>query len=140
MKFLALDNSIDVIASGSLLGLTYNQLENQNELQSEFSIPVGYERKLEMFSLDFEEFLWATGTTQEAINALKEYFDKKEKIPFNMNELFLSKLREFLVVGGMPEVVNTFLQTNNFSEVNKTQQKIFKAYEDDIMMYAKKFG
>ena len=73
-KFLAIDNQFDVIASGSLLGIEYNQKIQDEEIQKEISIPVGYEREIKMYSLDFEEFLWANGITQEAITSLREYF------------------------------------------------------------------
>ena len=94
-----------------------------------------------MHSMDFEEFLWANGITEQAIATLKEYFDKKQKVPSEndsgINEKYFKLLREYMVVGGMPEVVNTFLETSSFQEVYNAQQKIFKAYEDDIEHYAK---
>lgn len=127
LKFLAIDDRYDVIASGSMLGLHYKEMA---------SIPVGYERTLEMHSLDFEEFLWAVGRTPEAIAALGEYFDKKERVDFGIHEQFMSLLREYLVVGGMPEVVNTFLKTNNYQEVYATQKKIMESYREDIKHYA----
>lgn len=127
LKFLAIDDQYDVISSGSLLGLHYKEMA---------SIPVGYERTMEMYSLDFEEFLWAVGKTPEAIAALKEYFDKKEKVENGIHEQFLTLLREYLVVGGMPETVNVFLKTNNFQEVYETQKKIMESYREDIKHYA----
>lgn len=137
LKFLAIDNTVDVIASGSLLGIHYNKSEFGQEKTDELSIPVGYERELQMNSLDFEEFLWAVGITEDAISILKSIFEKKEKIEDSINEKYFSLFREYMVIGGMPEVINTFLQTSNFQEVFKSQQKIFKAYEDDIELYAK---
>ena len=146
LKFLALDSRYDVIASGSLLGIHYNKSKEEKEIEKELSIPVGYEREVLMHSLDFEEFLWARGVTDKSIAILKEYFDKKEKVPAGteaknwidgLNEKYLSLLREYMVVGGMPEVVNKFLETSNYQEVHAAQQKIFKAYEDDIEQYAK---
>lgn len=141
LKFLAINSEYDVIASGSLLGIHYNQKKDEQEIENEISIPVGYERDLTMYSLDFEEFLWANGINEDAISLLKEYFEKKEKAPSNnengINEKYLKLLREYLVVGGMPEVVNTYLETSNFQEVYNAQQKIFKAYEYDIEHYAK---
>ena len=127
LKFLAIDNKYDVIASGSLLGLNYKEMS---------SIPVGYERTIDMFSLDFEEFLWAVGKSEETIRTLKDYFDKKEKIPFGVHEQFMSLLREYLIVGGMPEVVNAFLRSNNFQETYATQKKIMESYKEDIKHYA----
>ena len=146
LKFLALDSRCDVIASGSLLGIHYNKTKDEAEAEKELSIPVGYERELLMHSLDFEEFLWAKGIDENAVAILREYFEKKEKVPAGteekhwtdgLNEKYLSILREYMVVGGMPEVVNTFLETANYQAVYAVQQKIFKAYEDDIEQYAK---
>ncbi|MGN1112556.1 MAG: ATP-binding protein [Acutalibacteraceae bacterium] len=127
LKFLAIDDRYDVIASGSLLGLHYKEMA---------SIPVGYERTMEMYSLDFEEFLWAVGKNEQAIAALKEYFDRKEKVDSGIHEQFISLLREYLVVGGMPEVVNTFLKSNNYQDVYATQKKIMESYREDIKHYA----
>lgn len=127
LKFLAMDDRYDVIASGSLLGLHYREMT---------SIPVGYERTMEMFSLDFEEFLWAVGRTPNVIAALKMYFADREKVDDGVHGQFMAALREYLVVGGMPEVVNTFLRTNNFQEVYATQKKIMESYREDIKHYA----
>ncbi|MBO5227399.1 MAG: ATP-binding protein [Lachnospiraceae bacterium] len=127
LKFLAIDNRYDVIASGSLLGLHYKEM---------ISIPVGYERTLEMYSLDFEEFLWAVGKSSDAVTVLKSFFDNKEKVDNGIHEQFMELLREYLVVGGMPEVVNTFLKTNNFQDVYATQKKIMESYQEDIKHYA----
>lgn len=134
LKFLAMDDKYDIVASGSLLGLHYNKLDQENA--DEISIPVGYEREVEMHSLDFEEFLWATGVSESAIENLKEYYEQKKALPDSVKDLYQNKLREYLVVGGMPAVVNAFVETSNFQEAFKVQQKIFKAYEDDIQHYA----
>lgn len=127
LKFLAIDDRYDVIASGSLLGLHYKEMA---------SIPVGYERTMEMFSLDFEEFLWASGKSAQAVVALREYFDRREKVDPGVHEQFMALLREYLAVGGMPEVVNVFLETNNYQEVYATQKKIMESYQEDIKHYA----
>lgn len=127
LKFLAIDDRYDVIASGSLLGLHYREMA---------SIPVGYERTMEMFSLDFEEFLWAVGKNKESIISLKEYFDDKKKVDPGVHEQFMSLVREYLVVGGMPEVVNVFLKSNNYQDVYATQKKIMESYREDIKHYA----
>jgi len=127
LKFLALDNSYDVIASGSLLGISYKNVP---------SIPVGYETQLEMHSLDFEEFLWAMGIGEQVIVSVKEYFDRLEKIPESMHVQMIKYLREYVVIGGMPAVINRYLETNNFSEVQKEQDKILNSFLDDISKYA----
>lgn len=127
LKFLALDNKYDVIASGSLLGISYKEVS---------SIPVGYERQVDMYALDFEEFLWAIGVNGEAISYVKEFFDKKEKVPNDVNEKMFEYLREYIVVGGMPDVVNTFIKTDNYNEVQKAQEKIIRSYYEDMIKYA----
>lgn len=127
LKFLAIDDRYDVIASGSMLGLHYREMA---------SIPVGYERTMEMYSLDFEEFLWALGRTPAALEVLRELFEKKEKVETGIHEQFMGLVREYLVVGGMPEVVNTLLKTNNYQEVHATQKKIMESYREDIKHYA----
>lgn len=99
-------------------------------------IPVGYERTMEMFSLDFEEFLWASGRSSETIEALRLYFDKKEKVPSGIHQQFMTLLREYLVVGGMPEAVNAFLKYSNFQAVYAVQRKIMESYREDIKHYA----
>ena len=127
IKFLATDDMCDVISSGSLLGLHYKEI---------VSVPVGYERQIEMYSLDFEEFLWAYGYKEEAIAALRGYFERKEKIPEAINSKLSLILREYLAVGGMPDVVNTFFETHNFQAVNQKQSNILAEYEEDINKYA----
>lgn len=127
LKFLAIDNRYDVIASGSLLGLHYREI---------VSIPVGYERTLEMFSLDFEEFLWAMGKNEASIAALKEFYIRREKVSPGVHEQFMSLLREYLVIGGMPEVVNVFLKSNNYQDAYAAQKKIMESCQEDIKHYA----
>lgn len=109
LKFWALDNRFDVIASGSLLGINYKAVS---------SFPVGYERQIQMFSLDFEEFLWAKGIDENAIRSLWTTFDREHFIDPNLNDVMMQYLREYMVVGGMPEVVNTFLETHNYNDVH----------------------
>ena len=128
IKFLAQDNRYDVISSGSLLGLHYKEI---------VSIPVGYEKQIDMYALDFEEFLWAYGYDDIAINNLKEYFLSKEKIPHAIHDKFQQIVREYLVVGGMPDVVNVFFETQNFQAVHQKQIDILREYEEDIKKYAK---
>ena len=127
LKFLAIDNQYDVIASGSLLGISYRSVP---------SIPVGYEKQLTMYPLDFEEFLWAIGFNENSISYIKEHFENHEKIENGINDEMFRKLREYIVVGGMPDVVNTFIETHNFSEVQNAQDKILSDYNDDITKYA----
>lgn len=127
LKFLAIDDRYDVIASGSLLGISYREVS---------SIPVGYEKQVEMYSLDFEEYLWAVDYGEDRIAILKQYFETREKIPAVIHETMLKHLREYIAVGGMPAVVNTFVEQKHFGLVQEEQQKILDSYFDDISKYA----
>ena len=127
LKFWAEDARFDVIASGSLLGINYKEVS---------SFPVGYERQVEMHSLDFEEFLWARGVPDEIIVDLKKHFDERLPVEKSVNDKMESFMREFMVIGGMPAVVNVFLETNNYGEVHKMQMMILDAYLNDIAKYA----
>lgn len=127
LKFFALDKRFDVIASGSLLGINYKEVP---------SYPVGYVEHLEMYSLDFEEFLWANGVSEQSIIDIKYYFEKKEKVPTAMHEKMLELFKEYIVVGGMPRVVDEFTSTHNFANVLKLQKAIISDYLDDIAKYA----
>lgn len=128
IKFLAIDDRFDVISSGSLLGLYYKDI---------VSVPVGYEKPVNMYSLDFEEFLWALGYGESTLKSLKDYFVSKEKIPDSIHEKFSKILREYMAVGGMPDVVNTFLRTDSFQDTFEKQTAILNEYENDIKKYAK---
>lgn len=136
LKFLAEDGRFDVITSGSLLGLTYGEDADENTEEPE-SVPTGYETFLTMYSLDFEEFLWAEGY-ENAIPYLRELFDKKEKIPFSINEKYETLFREYMVVGGMPEVVANYVANHDFTKVSALQDKILENYRFDISKRAKR--
>lgn len=90
-----------------------------------------------MYSMDFEEFLWAYGYTDETISYLKSYYDSKERIPSEIHKKFEDLLRECLVVGGMPEVVASFAKFKDFTKVQEIQDKILTSYSDDISQHAK---
>lgn len=136
LKYLASDKRVDVIASGSLLGLAYGQ-DDDPEVNAPDSIPVGFEKPLMMYSLDFEEFLWAYGYSEDKINYLKEFYDKNEPVPSEINSKYEELFREFMVVGGMPEVVSTFMEYKDFNKVQEVQDKIIKDYWNDIALHAK---
>jgi len=127
LKPIAEDGRFDCIASGSLLGVSYKNTR---------SIPVGYEKQVEMYSLDFEEYLWAVGYDETHIGHLKEYFDNRKAVPKAINDAFMDKLREYAVVGGMPSVVNIFLETKNFGLVHEEQKDIIASYMEDVTKYA----
>lgn len=136
LKFLACDLNYDFIASGSLLCLEYGE-DADKDVEVPESIPVGYESPLTMHSLDFEEFLWAKGYGEEQISYLKSFFDSGEKIPTEINEKFEQLFREYMVIGGMPEVVSAYVKTNDFNEAIRVQDKIVSDYQNDISKHAK---
>jgi len=127
LKFLAEDSRCDVIASGSMLGIAYKDIA---------SIPVGYERQIEMFAMDFEEFLWAKGLTDANIDVYKTYFNNKTRADDFFNDKMFENLREYMIVGGMPRVVKVFIETANYGKVHEEQQMIITSYLDDIAKYA----
>jgi predicted AAA+ superfamily ATPase len=127
LKFISEAVKCDCIASGSMLGVAYKQIA---------SIPVGYEQQVEMFSMDFEEFLWANGYQENSISVVKNYYEKKGKVPTDTNEHWLKLLRTYMVVGGMPSVVTKYIETHNFGEVHNEQERIITSYLDDIAKYA----
>lgn len=136
LKFLTEDDSFDIICSGSLLGLHYGQ-DADKDVEEIESVPVGFERQLLMYSMDFREFLWANGYKDEDIAYLKSFYDAKSKIPSDIVQKFQSLIKEFIVVGGMPEVVNDFVTYKDFTRVQSIQEKILSSYDDDIANHAK---
>lgn len=136
LKFLASDSNYDFIASGSLLGLEYGEDADTN-VEIPDSIPVGYESYLTMYSLDFEEYLWARGYEDEQIKYIKSMFEKNEKIPDIINNKFEELFKEYLIIGGMPEVVDNYIKNNNYNEAFKIQEKIIIDYQNDISKHAK---
>ena len=135
LKSLAQDGRYDVIASGSLLGIKYKN-KKARERHVPRSIPVGFERQVTMHSLDFEEFLWARGVTEEAIGVLKGYYERKEIVPDAVNRRYADLLKEYMIVGGMPAVVKEYVEAGNFGPVQEEQEKILASYIDDIHKYA----
>ena len=136
IKFLAEDFRFDVISSGSLLGLSYG-MDADDEVDEIESVPVGYEKQLIMYSLDYEEFLWANGYSEETISELKEYLGSDKQIHESVHSKYESLFREYMVVGGMPEVVDDFVQYQDFSRVYEIQENILNEYKDDISKHAK---
>jgi predicted AAA+ superfamily ATPase len=127
LKFFAIDKRFDIIASGSLLGINYKEVS---------SYPTGYEEVLNMSSLDFEEFLWANGVSGESISSLFEYFDNGQVVPEAIHSKMFSLLKEYIVVGGMPAVVDDFVNNHDFNSVLSKQRAIISNYENDIAKYA----
>lgn len=136
IKFLAEDLRFDVISSGSLMGLTYSEAEDE-DIEIPESVPVGYESQITMYSLDFEEFLWAYGYDESAISVLRSFYESGETVPDSVHNKYEALFREYMVVGGMPEVVSDFVSHMDFSRVDAIQNDIIAEYRDDISKYAK---
>lgn len=129
LKFFKEDGRFDVIGTGSLLGVKGYGKQPK-------SIPVGSETLIEMHPLDFEEFLWANGISQQVIDKLKEYLNNETPVPEALHNKMHQLLLQYTVVGGMPEVVNTFVTTKQMNSVLSLQRDIVHSYEDDMVKYA----
>ena len=132
LKFFKLDGRYDVIGMGSLLGVKgYGDKEPK-------SIPVGYETVIEMSPLDFEEFLWANGISEPIIALLKAHLHEETPVPDALHQRLRDLLLQYTVVGGMPDAVQTFVNTRRMDEVLQIQRDIVRSYEDDMVKYAEK--
>lgn len=127
LKFWAIDNRYDVIASGSLLGIDYKRAS---------SYPVGYVDYLKMYGLDFEEFLWGMGVTDDMIGSVRSYFNNKNVVPDAINNQMMSYFRQYVATGGMPEVVQKYVDTKDFREIDVIQRNLLQGYQYDIAHYA----
>ena len=127
LKSFALDGRYDVICSGSLMGINYNEIESNS---------VGYKEDYTMHSLDFEEFLWANGISESQINRLQESMIALKPLSSLEMDVFSSHFRNYMVLGGMPAVVFAFLSTGQFSSPYHIQQQLLVDYEEDITKYA----
>lgn len=126
LKFFKEDGRFDVICSGSLLGISYKEIE---------SVSVGSKMDVMMHSMDFEEFLWAKGYDQSIIDSIYEHVEKQ--IPFSEMEMdvFHRLFLDFCILGGMPAVVRSYIQTNTFEGTLAIQQQLLQDYEEDIQKY-----
>lgn len=126
LKFFKLDGRFDVICSGSLMGISYNEIESNS---------VGYKEDYEMHSMDFEEFLWAKGYNDEfTADLLSHMLDVRPLSELQMDTL-MSLFRDYVIIGGMPEVVSTYVRNKNFSGTLDIQRQLLKDYEEDITKY-----
>ncbi|WP_455061989.1 ATP-binding protein [Prevotella fusca] len=132
IKFFKIDGRYDVIATGSLLGVR-GYKGNETDYNS---IPVGYEQHIEMFPLDFEEFLWANGISPEIIALVTKSLQDRQPVSPAIHQRMRQLMLEYVVVGGMPEVVNRFIATHNMSDVLEEQRSIITGYKEDMVKYA----
>lgn len=126
LKFLSQDNKFTYVASGSLLGVT---------LADTPSIPMGSIRKVRMYPLDFEEFLYANGMNEVVVNAMRKKFERLEALDEPMHNKIMDLFRKYLLVGGLPDAVNVYLAQKNIQAVREVQREIHDYYAADASKY-----
>lgn len=129
LKFFKLDGRFDVLATGSLLGISGYRSED-------YSVPVGYETIIDMFPLDFEEFLWANGIEDSLIALLKQCLEEERPVPAALHQRMRDLLLQYIVVGGMPHIVDQFIKEKNVAFVREEQKLLIRSFEDDMVKYA----
>ena len=127
LKFWAIDNRYDVIVSGSLLGIDYKRAS---------SYPVGYVDYLRMYGVDFEEFLWGIGISEDMTGNLYKFLHSNTVIPQAINSQMMNYYRLYIAIGGMPEAVQKYIDTKDFREVDQIQRSLLQGYQYDIAHYA----
>lgn len=127
LKAFREDGRYDIICSGSLMGINYKEIESNS---------VGNKEDYIMYSLDFEEFLWAKGYKEEQINELYKHMIDLEPLSSMQYNVMMTNFKEYMIVGGMPAIVSQFVENKNFSGILKMQQQILLDYEEDITKYA----
>lgn len=131
LKFFRTDGRYDVIGTGSLLGVKGYGKEPK-------SVPVGSETVIDMYPLDFEEFLWANGIAGPVIDMLRQCLEKETPVPEALHNRMKQLLLQYAVVGGMPDAVQTFVDTKQMDAVLRIQRDIVRSYEDDMVKYAER--
>lgn len=126
LKFLSQDDKFTYVASGSLLGVTLSETT---------SIPMGSIRKVRMFPLDFEEFLYANGMNELVISSMRKKFERLESLDEPIHNKIMDMFRKFLLVGGLPDAVNSYLETKNIQAVRDIQKEIRDYYAADASKY-----
>lgn len=127
LKSFCIDGRFDVICSGSLMGINYSEIESNS---------VGYKEDIEMHSLDFEEYLWAKGYHRAQVEELYQRMLSLTPLSQTQYDVMLENFREYMVLGGMPAIVFTFIKQKHYSGTLKMQRQILVDYEEDITKYA----
>lgn len=127
IKFLVEDGRFDYIESGSLLGVNYKKIK---------SVPVGFETKLQMVPMDFEEFCIANQMQDSVFQYLSTCYTKKAEVSESIHETMLRLFRYYTIVGGMPDAVKAFIETHDIGQVVEIQRNILSLYREDIIKYA----
>lgn len=127
LKAFGLDGRYDVICSGSLMGINYKEIESNS---------VGFKEDITMYPLDFEEYLWAKGYSDEQVEILYQHMKDLKPLPGTAMSVLGEAFREYMILGGMPAVVWSFIQKGNYSGTLAMQKQLLLDYEEDITKYA----
>ena len=136
LKYFYLDGRYEVMCTGSLLGVNGYKSPEEKKEETEASIPVGFEDIVEMYPMDFEEWLWVNGIKDVHFDYLKKCLVSETPIEEALHDRFRELLHQYVVVGGMPEVVTTFMDTKQIGKVLAVQKRIVDEYKSDMMKYA----
>lgn len=136
LKYFSLDGRYDVLCTGSLLGVNGYKTKEEQEEERNASIPVGFERIVNMYPMDFEEWLWANGIKPEHIDILRQHLREETPVEPAFHTRFRSLLLQYVFVGGMPEAVSTFLTTQQIGPLVNVQREIIDTYKADMVKYA----
>lgn len=134
LKSFALDKRFTVIATGSLLGVHNYRRKNKVE------VPTGYEKIIQMKSMDFEEFLWANGLNDDSVSILKERLREKKELPPALADYFEEMINRYVVIGGMPQSVKEFLKTNNYLKSRECLIGLLNDYRADFGRFINEKG
>ena len=138
LKYFFLDGQYEVMCTGSLLGVHGYKTKDEKGGEQESSIPVGFEHIVEMFPMDFEEWLWANGIKPMHFDYLKECLQSETPVDVAIHDRFRELLNQYVIVGGMPEVVTTFLESGLVGKALAIQKRIVDEYKADMVKYAAK--
>ena len=135
LKFFKIDGRFDVICTGSLLGVTGYRSQDPDD--DRFApVPVGYEKIVEMYPMDFEEWLWTNGIQEAVFRKLEDCLSSLVPVPEVIHRRMTQLLQQYVIVGGMPRAVTTFMETHNIQEVVSVQNAIIEGYKTDMLKYA----
>lgn len=136
LKYFHLDGRYEVMCTGSLLGVNGYKTKEEQEDEEASSIPVGFEEIVNMHPMDFEEWLWANGIRQMHVDYLKKCYANLTPVDTAIHDRFRELLRLYVIVGGMPEAVTTFIETKQIGKVLNIQRRIIDEYKADMIKYA----
>ena len=135
LKFFKIDGRFDVICTGSLLGVSGYRSQDTDD--DRFApVPVGYENIVDMYPMDFEEWLWANGIQEAVFRKLEDCLSSLVPVPEVIHRRMTQLLQQYVIVGGMPRAVTTFMETHNIQEVVSVQNAIIEGYKTDMLKYA----